>query len=60
MAPSPGLKSSHSRGALTGSQQLEYDPFFTNQQRYLAAQEAALNKQNHIYKKHLQDFTMRK
>ena len=43
------LKSSQSRGNLRSMPELEYDPWYANQQRYLAAQGAALNKQAHIY-----------
>ena len=42
------------------SPELDYDPWYANQQRYLAAQGAALNKQAHIYQKHMTDFTLRK
>ena len=38
------LKSSQSRGNLPSMPELEYDPWYANQQRYLAAQGAALNK----------------
>ena len=54
------MKSSQSRSNLPLQPELEYDPWYANQQRYLAAQGAALNKQAHIYQKHLNDFTLRK
>ena len=54
------LKSSQSRGNLPSMPELEYDPWYANQQRYLAAQGAALNKQAHIYSKHMTDFTLKK
>lgn len=58
---SGGLKSSQSRGALQGRQpELEYDPWYANQQRYLAHQGAALNKQANIYQKHMTDFTLQR
>ena len=58
--PSAAIKSSQSRANLPTSSELDYDPWYANQQRYLAAQGAALNKQAHIYQKHMNDFTMRK
>ena len=54
------LKSSQSRGNLPSMPELEYDPWRANQQRYLAHQGAALNKQAHIYQKHMSDFTVKK
>jgi len=33
--------------------QLEYDPFHTNAARYAAWQKKSLEKQNHIYNKHM-------
>jgi hypothetical protein len=45
----------------SGSQlgaEVTYDPFYTNQQRYLAHQKAAVNKQNQIYSQHMNSFTM--
>ena len=35
---------------------LEYDPFYTNAQRYYQAQKFTLDRQNQIYNKHLNDF----
>ena len=43
------MKSSQSRGNLPLMPELEYDPWHTNQQRYLAHQNAAVNKQAFIY-----------
>ena len=54
------LKSSQSRSNLPLMPELEYDPWYTNQQRYLAHQGQALNKQAHIYQKHMTEFTLRK
>ena len=53
------LKSSQSRGNLPSMPELEYDPWQANQQRYMAAQSAALNKQAHIYSQHMTDFTIK-
>lgn len=55
-----GAKSSQSRGNLQVMPELEYDPWYANQQRYLAHQGAALNKQANIYQKHMNEFTLRK
>ncbi len=55
-----GMKSSQSRGNLPSMPELEYDPWYANQQRYLAQQNTALNKQAHIYTKHMTDFTIKK
>lgn len=54
------MKSSQSRGNLPLMPELEYDPWHANQQRYLAQQNAAINKQAFIYQKHMNDFTIRK
>ena len=43
------MKSSQSRGNLPLMPELEYDPWRANQQRYLAHQNAAINKQAFIY-----------
>ena len=58
--PHMNMKSSQSRGNLPLMPELEYDPWHANQQRYLAHQNAAINKQAFIYQKHMNDFTMRK
>lgn len=43
------------QGSPMKNPELEYDPFYTNQQRYLAAQKHNQERQAHIYSKHMNE-----